>query len=151
VCVGVGGVVLCRCVCVCVCDLLIFLQVRPNLSIGDTLAGLHAALGATLALLGRERSANSSVGGGGGDVVDVAIYEAVFNLMEGVVRVAFTRYCSCRGFCTRILAILCKQPLCSGTPPAAPHRPHYCAIYHIPPTSLHCKIGYIILVMGNNM
>lgn len=54
--------------------------VRPNLSIGDTIAGLHAALGITLALLERERD-----GGGEGQVVDVALYEAMFNLMEAVV------------------------------------------------------------------
>jgi len=60
-------------------------SVRPNLSMGDTLAGLHAALGATLALLGRERGRAAGGGRGMGDVVDVAIYEAVFNLMEGVV------------------------------------------------------------------
>ena len=53
--------------------------VRPNLSIGDTIAGLHAALGIALALLRRER------GAGEGQVVDVALYEAMFNLMEAVV------------------------------------------------------------------
>ncbi|HEY7884293.1 MAG TPA: CaiB/BaiF CoA-transferase family protein, partial [Cellvibrionaceae bacterium] len=53
--------------------------VRPNLSIGDTIAGIHAALGIVLALLGRER------GNGEGQVVDVALYEAMFNLMEAVV------------------------------------------------------------------
>ena len=52
--------------------------VRPNLSIGDTIAGIHAALGITLALLERNR-------GGRGQVVDVALYEAMFNLMEAVV------------------------------------------------------------------
>lgn len=54
--------------------------VRPNLSIGDTIAGIHAALGITLALLERERSAE-----GGGQVIDVALYEAMFNLMEAVI------------------------------------------------------------------
>lgn len=54
--------------------------VRPNLSIGDTIAGIHAALGITLALLERERSDD-----GEGQVVDVALYEAMFNLMEAVV------------------------------------------------------------------
>ncbi len=54
--------------------------VRPNLSIGDTIAGLHAALGITLALFERERQP-----GGEGQVVDVALYEAMFNLMEAVV------------------------------------------------------------------
>jgi crotonobetainyl-CoA:carnitine CoA-transferase CaiB-like acyl-CoA transferase len=53
-------------------------SVRPNLSLGDTLAGLHTALGVLLALLGRAR-------GGSGQVVDVAIYEAVFNCLEAVV------------------------------------------------------------------
>jgi crotonobetainyl-CoA:carnitine CoA-transferase CaiB-like acyl-CoA transferase len=54
--------------------------VRPNLSIGDTVAGLHAALGIVLALLQRRGSQDSE-----GQVVDVALYEAMFNLMEGVV------------------------------------------------------------------
>lgn len=54
--------------------------VRPNLSIGDTIAGIHAALGITLALFERERSDE-----GEGQVVDVALYEAMFNLMEAVV------------------------------------------------------------------
>lgn len=54
--------------------------VRPNLSIGDTIAGIHAALGITLALLERERNDD-----GAGQVVDVALYEAMFNLMEAVV------------------------------------------------------------------
>src|SRR5690606_18429490 len=51
-----------------------------NLSIGDTIAGLHAALGIVLALLERQRSDS-----GEGQVVDVALYEAMFNLMEAVV------------------------------------------------------------------
>ena len=56
--------------------------VRPNLSIGDTIAGIHAALGITLALLERERNGANE---GDGQVVDVALYEAMFNLMEAVV------------------------------------------------------------------
>jgi crotonobetainyl-CoA:carnitine CoA-transferase CaiB-like acyl-CoA transferase len=52
--------------------------VRPNLSIGDTIAGIHTALGITMALLEREKS-------GQGQVVDVALYEAMFNLMEAVI------------------------------------------------------------------
>ncbi|MDO3382932.1 CaiB/BaiF CoA transferase family protein [Gilvimarinus algae] len=53
--------------------------VRPNLSIGDSIAGLHAAFGIVLALLGRDRHQS------GGQVVDVALYESMFNLMEAVV------------------------------------------------------------------
>lgn len=50
--------------------------VRLNLSIGDSVAGLHAVIGAMMALRHRE------VNGGKGQVVDVALYESVFNLME---------------------------------------------------------------------
>ncbi|MGE3536810.1 MAG: CaiB/BaiF CoA transferase family protein [Candidatus Tectimicrobiota bacterium] len=54
--------------------------VRPNLSMGDTLAGLHAVLGILLAYIQRQKPNQ-----GQGQVVDVAIYEAVFNLLEAVV------------------------------------------------------------------
>ncbi|MEM4412686.1 MAG: CaiB/BaiF CoA-transferase family protein [Candidatus Caldarchaeum sp.] len=54
--------------------------VRPNLSLGDTLAGLHAALGALMAIYYRD-----VVGSGRGQMVDVAIYEAVFNMMESLL------------------------------------------------------------------
>ena len=54
--------------------------VRPNLSMGDTLAGLHAVLGILLALTARLRGKTKA-----GQVVDVAIYESVFNLLESVV------------------------------------------------------------------
>ena len=53
--------------------------VRPNLSIGDTLAGMQAVIGTLLALIGRSKL------NGNGQQVDVAIYESVFNLMEAVV------------------------------------------------------------------
>ena len=52
--------------------------VRPNLSIGDTLAGIHAALGILLAIIQRQKD-------GSGQVIDVAIFEAIFNLLEAVV------------------------------------------------------------------
>jgi formyl-CoA transferase len=48
--------------------------VRPNLSVGDTLASLHGVIGALLAL----RS-------GKGQVVDVALYESVFNVTESLL------------------------------------------------------------------
>lgn len=50
--------------------------VRLNLSIGDSVAGLHAVIGALMALRHRDTH------GGKGQVVDVALYESVFNLME---------------------------------------------------------------------
>ena len=58
--------------------------VRPNLSLGDSLAGLHAALGILLSLYHRDRSTDGKRNGSG-QVVDVAIYEAVFNMMESVL------------------------------------------------------------------
>jgi crotonobetainyl-CoA:carnitine CoA-transferase CaiB-like acyl-CoA transferase len=55
--------------------------VRPNLSLGDSVAGLHAAMGILLALLARKSSDTEA----NGQVVDVALYESMFNLMEGIV------------------------------------------------------------------
>lgn len=51
---------------------------RANLSLGDSLAGLHAVLGILLALEARRRD-------GRGQVVDAAIFESVFNVLESVV------------------------------------------------------------------
>ena len=53
---------------------------RPNLSLGDSVAGLHAAIGILLALLARKNHGDTN-----GQVVDVALYESMFNLMEGIV------------------------------------------------------------------
>ena len=53
--------------------------VRMNISIGDALASLHGVIGALMALHHR------NVNGGRGQVVDVALYEAVFNMMESLV------------------------------------------------------------------
>ncbi len=51
---------------------------RPNLSLGDTLASLHGVIGALLAL-------HHIKNGGKGQVIDVALYEAVFNCMESLL------------------------------------------------------------------
>ena len=58
--------------------------VRPNLSLGDTLAALHAVIGVLLALVHRNRIDADSIGGAG-QVVDVAIYESVYNVLESIV------------------------------------------------------------------
>ena len=47
---------------------------RPNLSIGDTIASLHGVIGALMALHS-----------GKGQIVDVALYEAMFNCMESLL------------------------------------------------------------------
>lgn len=52
--------------------------VRVGVSIGDTLAALHGVIGILLALQHRHAS-------GKGQVVDVALYEAVFNCMESLL------------------------------------------------------------------
>jgi formyl-CoA transferase len=53
--------------------------VRTGISIGDSIAALWGALGALMALRHKE------VNGGAGQVVDVALYEAVFAMMESLV------------------------------------------------------------------
>jgi len=52
--------------------------VRVGVSIGDTLAALHGVIGILMSLHERQRS-------GKGQVVDVALYEAVFNCMESLL------------------------------------------------------------------
>ncbi|KAG5725287.1 CaiB/baiF CoA-transferase family protein C7orf10 like protein [Termitomyces sp. T112] len=54
--------------------------VRPNISLGDSIAGLHAAFGTVLALLGRQRQSTHA-----GTTVDVSIVESMLNLMEGII------------------------------------------------------------------
>jgi len=52
--------------------------VRVGASIGDTLASLHGVIGILMALHHRQRS-------GQGQVIDVGLYEAVFNCMESLL------------------------------------------------------------------
>ena len=52
--------------------------VRPNISLGDSLAALYAVIGALMALRARDLR-------GKGQVVDVALYEAVFSLLESTL------------------------------------------------------------------
>jgi formyl-CoA transferase len=53
--------------------------VRVGVSIGDTLAALHGTIGVLVALYHRK------VNGGHGQVIDVALHEAVFNVMESLI------------------------------------------------------------------
>jgi crotonobetainyl-CoA:carnitine CoA-transferase CaiB-like acyl-CoA transferase len=57
--------------------------VRPNLSIGDTVSGLHAVIGILMALRARDEALKTHQEGG--QVVDVALYESMFNLLEAVI------------------------------------------------------------------
>ena len=52
--------------------------VRVGISIGDTLASLHGVIGILLALQERHNS-------GKGQIIDIALYEAVFNCMESLL------------------------------------------------------------------
>ena len=52
--------------------------VRVGISIGDTLASLHGVIGILLALQERHKS-------GQGQIIDIALYEAVFNCMESLL------------------------------------------------------------------
>jgi len=66
--------------------------VRIGISIGDSIASLHGAIGALMALRHRDVTGgrwNGQTGtacqAGQGQMVDVALYEAVFNMMESLV------------------------------------------------------------------
>jgi succinyl-CoA---D-citramalate CoA-transferase len=52
---------------------------RTGVSLGDSLAALHGVIGALIAL--QQRQAN----GGKGQIVDVALYEAVFSMLESTL------------------------------------------------------------------
>jgi crotonobetainyl-CoA:carnitine CoA-transferase CaiB-like acyl-CoA transferase len=66
--------------------------VRVGISIGDSVAALHGVIGAMMALRHRDATGgrwNGKTGAdcvaGQGQMVDVALYESVFNLMESLV------------------------------------------------------------------
>ena len=54
--------------------------VRPGISLGDSLAALYAVVGALIAVYARDVR-----GTGEGQIVDVALYEAVFSMMESML------------------------------------------------------------------
>jgi formyl-CoA transferase len=81
--------------------------VRVGVSIGDTLASLHGVIGVLLALNERHRS-------GRGQVIDVALYEAVFNCMESLVP-EYSAFGAVRG------------PAGSAMPGIAPTNAYQCA------------------------
>ncbi|MDQ0272008.1 CaiB/BaiF CoA transferase family protein [Cytobacillus purgationiresistens] len=54
--------------------------VRVGIALGDIVAGLYAVIGTLMAIYARDNSSN-----GKGQVVDVALYESVFSLLEGIL------------------------------------------------------------------
>src|SRR3546814_1574034 len=53
--------------------------VRVGISIGDSLSALHGVIGVLLALRARDQE------NGQGQMIDVALYESVFNMMESLL------------------------------------------------------------------
>jgi formyl-CoA transferase len=88
--------------------------VRAGVSLGDTLAGLHGTIGILLALQARQQSISGEAPKGRGQVVDVALYEAVFNCMESLLP-EFSAFGAVR------------QPAGSALPGIAPSNAYPCA------------------------
>jgi formyl-CoA transferase len=92
--------------------------VRCGISIGDTLAALHGTIGVLTALYHRK------VNGGQGQVIDVALHEAVFNVMESLL----PEY-SAFG--------VVREPAGSALPGIAPSNAY------------RCQDGGVVLIAGN--
>ena len=91
--------------------------VRVGVSIGDTLAALHGAIGILVALQERHKS-------GKGQIIDVALYEAVFNVMESLLP-EYSHFGTVRG------------PSGSALPGIAPSNAYL------------CQDGNYVLIAGN--
>ncbi|HSW04844.1 CaiB/BaiF CoA transferase family protein [Aquabacterium sp.] len=88
--------------------------VRAGVSLGDTLAALHGVIGVLLALQARQLSRTAQAPKGRGQVVDVALYEAVFNCMESLLP-EYSAFGAVR------------QPAGSALPGIAPSNAYRCA------------------------
>jgi formyl-CoA transferase len=88
--------------------------VRAGVSLGDTLAALHGVIGVLLALQARAKSVAADAPNGRGQVVDVALYEAVFNCMESLLP-EYSAFGAVR------------QPAGSALPGIAPSNAYRCA------------------------
>ena len=88
--------------------------VRAGISLGDTLAALHGVIGVLLALQARAASVSERAPKGQGQVVDVALYEAVFNCMESLLP-EYSAFGAVR------------QPAGSALPGIAPSNAYRCA------------------------
>jgi len=88
--------------------------VRCGISLGDTLAALHGVIGVLLALQARAKSIAPDAPKGRGQVVDVALYEAVFNCMESLLP-EYSAFGAVR------------QPAGSALPGIAPSNAYRCA------------------------
>ena len=107
--------------------------VRVGVSIGDTLAALHGVIGILLALHERHTS-------GQGQVIDVALYEAVFNCMESLLP-EYSAFGAIR------------QPAGSALPGIAPSNAYRCKDATVPPADardgVSASAGAYVLIAGN--
>lgn len=92
--------------------------VRVGVSIGDSLSGLYGVIGVLLALLDRKKS------DGAGQVIDVALYESVFSIMESLL----SEYSAFGAI---------REPAGSSLPGIAPSNAYL------------CRGGRYVLVAGN--
>lgn len=90
------------------------IPVRAGVSLGDTLAALHGVIGILLALQARHASVTPEAPKGRGQVIDVALYEAVFNCMESLLP-EYSAFGAVR------------QPAGSALPGIAPSNAYACA------------------------
>ena len=88
--------------------------VRVGVSIGDTLASLHGVIGILMALQHRHASVSAQAPKGCGQVIDVALFEAVFNCMESLLP-EYSAFGAVRG------------PAGSALPGIAPSNAYVCA------------------------
>jgi len=88
--------------------------VRVGVSIGDTLAALHGVIGILMALQHRHASVGPEAPKGRGQVIDVALYEAVFNCMESLLP-EYSAFAAVR------------EPAGSALPGIAPSNAYACA------------------------
>ena len=120
--------------------------VRVGVSIGDTLAALHGVIGILLALQHRHAS-------GAGQVIDVALYEAVFNCMESLLP-EYSAFGAVRGPAGSALpgiapsnAYLCSDggaAASAGPPQARPAPPGGSAAHEVASVG-----GAYVLIAGN--
>jgi formyl-CoA transferase len=98
--------------------------VRVGVSIGDTLAGLHGVIGILIALQARAKTISAEAPKGRGQIIDAALYEAVFNCMESLLP-EYSAFGAIR------------QPAGSALPGIAPSNAYRCAD------------GMYVLIAGN--
>ncbi len=132
--------------------------VRVGVSIGDTLAALHGVIGILMALHHRNQSVSKEAPQGRGQVIDMALYEAVFNCMESLLPeyAAFGAVREAAGSALPGIApsnayrCMPDAPPASAGPPHARPAPSSGARGSVPPEAHGVgSVGAYVLVAGN--